>query len=186
MTRSDSFLRHTTGDLVASRPSERDREESRWPIIVVLDNVRSAYNVGLVFRLCDCINVQELWLAGITAYPGVSEHASNRINKTGVGGSVDVLPWRHVDDPVPDVVALKRCGWHVVAVEQGEGSVDWHAGDYDTPLVLVFGHEREGVRESLLELADQVVELPVRGITNSLNVALCASAVLYHIAARLL
>ena len=79
MTRKRRFRRHGTDELVASRPSHGERESSRWPVIVVLDNVRSAYNVGLVFRLCDCINVQELWLAGITPYPGVSEHATNRI-----------------------------------------------------------------------------------------------------------
>lgn len=178
------FRRSTTDELVASRPDAAQREATRLPVIVVLDDVRSAHNVGLVFRLCDCVNVQALWLTGITAWPGVSEHATNRIAKTGVGGSLDVLPWTQHDDPVPAVRRLKDEGWRVVVLEQGEGSTPWRDVDYQTPLVLVFGHERDGVRDGLLELADEIAELPVRGITNSLNVALCASAVLYEVLAR--
>lgn len=178
------FRRYTTDELVASRPSAAERDSTRLPVVVVLDNIRSANNVGLVFRLCDCVNVHALWLTGITAWPGVSERATNRILKTGVGGSLDVLPWTRLDDAVPEVARLKAQGWRVVAVEQGEGSVPWRRASYDLPLVLVFGHEREGVRDDLIALADEIVELPVRGITNSLNVALCASAVLYEVLGR--
>jgi len=178
------FRRHTTDELVGSRPAADERDATRLPVIVVLDDVRSAHNVGLVFRLCDCVNVQALWLTGITAWPGVTERATNRIAKTGVGGSLDVLPWEQHDDPVPAVQRLKAQGWRVVVLEQGEGSTPWREVDYSTPLVLVFGHERDGVRDGLLDLADEIAELPVRGITNSLNVALCASAVLYEVLAR--
>ena len=178
------FRRHTTDELVAGRPDAKAREASRLPVIVVLDDVRSAYNVGLMFRLCDCVNVQALWLTGITAYPGVSEHATNRIAKTGVGGSIDVLPWRHLEDPVPEVRRLREEGWTVAVLEQGDGTIPWREVDYGERTVLVFGHERRGVRPELLELADVFVELPVRGITNSLNVATCASAVLYEILGR--
>ena len=178
------FRRHTTEELVASRPAPADRDASRLPVIVVLDDVRSAHNVGLVFRLCDCVNIEGLWLTGITSWPGSSERASNRIQKTGVGGSIDVLPWRYLEDPRPEIEHLKAEGWRVVALEQGDGSTPWREVDYTTPLVLVFGHEREGVKDGLLELADEIAELPVRGITNSLNVALCASAVLYEVLAR--
>lgn len=184
MSKRTPFRPYTTHDLVASRPTAAERERTRLPVIVVLDNVRSAHNVGLVFRLCDCVNVQALWLTGITAWPGVSERATNRIQKTAVGGSLEVLPWRHLEDPVPEVKRHKAEGWRVVALEQGEGSVGWRRADFGFPLVLVFGHEREGVRDELLALADEVVELPVRGITNSLNVALCASAVLYEVLER--
>lgn len=179
-----TFRRYTTEELIASRPDAAERSDSRLPVIVVLDNIRSANNVGLVFRLCDCVNVEALWLTGITAWPGVSERATNRILKTGVGGSLDVLPWARYDDAVPEVARLKATGWRVIAVEQGEGSVPWRQATYTLPLVLVFGHEREGVSDDLIALADEVAELPVRGITNSLNVALCASAVLYEVLGR--
>lgn len=179
-----SFQRHSTDDLVAGRPSAAAREASRLPVVVLLDNVRSAHNVGLLFRLCDCVNVQALWLAGITAYPGVSTRADNRLAKTGVGGSLDVLPWCHLEDPLPAVREARAEGWHVAVLEQGEGSVPWRDAALARPLLLVLGHEREGVRDELLAEADEILELPVRGITNSLNVALCASAVLYECLGR--
>jgi len=178
------FRRYTTEELVASRPSATERAASRLPVIVVLDHIRSATNVGLMFRLCDCLNVEALWLTGITAYPGVSEHATNRIRKTGVGGSLEVLPWRQYDDVVPPLQELKGEGWEIVAMEQGAGTTSWHEADYGRRTVLVFGHEREGVRDEVLAVADTIVSLPVRGITNSLNVATCASAVLYEVLAR--
>lgn len=181
---SGAFRRHATDELVASRPDAARRRATRLSVIVVLDDVRAAFNVGLLFRLCDCLNVEALWLAGITAYPGVSEHATRRIAKTGVGGSLQALAWRALEDPVPAVAGLRARGWRVVALEQGEGSTPWHEADYGERTVLVLGHERRGVRDELLALADAVVELPVRGVTNSLNVATCASAVLYEILAR--
>lgn len=179
------FQRHTTSDLVKARPSDEERERTRLPVVVVLENVRSAYNVGLVFRLCDCVNVSELILTGITPYPGVSRHATNRIAKTGVGGSLEVLPWRHVDDAAAELRRLKQEGWRVVVLEQGSGSVHWRDAELAAPLALVFGHERDGVTDEIITLADEIAELPVRGITNSLNVALCAAAVLYEALERM-
>lgn len=181
---SCEFRRHETDELVAARPDADTRDATRLPVILVLDDIRSAHNVGLLFRLCDCVNINSLWLAGITAWPGVSERATNRILKTGVGGSLDVLPWRYVEDPVPEVRRLKDEGWCVVVVEQGDGTTSWHEADYGEKTVLILGHERRGVRDELIALADVVVELPVRGITNSLNVATCASVLLYEILGR--
>ena len=178
------FRRYSTDELVASRPDAVRRQATRLPVVVVLDDVRSAHNVGLVFRLCDCVNVEALWLCGITAWPGVTERATNRIAKTAVGGSLETVAWRRLEDPVPEVRRLREEGWRVVVLEQGAGSRPWRDVSYATPLVLVFGHERNGVRDGLLALADEVAELPVRGITNSLNVALCASAVLYEVLHR--
>lgn len=180
----EGFRRYTTDDLVAGRPDAARRRASRLGVVVVLDDLRSAHNVGLLFRLADCVNARALWLTGITPWPGVSERATNRIAKTGVGGSLDVLPWARFEDPVRPVLRLKARGWRVVVLEQGRGSVPWTRARLATPLVLVLGHERTGVRDALIELADEVVELPVRGITNSLNVALAASVVLYTVLDR--
>lgn len=179
MTDLVPFRRHTTDDLRAARPSAAARDATRLPVVVVLDNVRSAYNTGLIFRLCDCINVTSLWLTGCTPYPGANAHADFHLRKTGVGGSIDALPWRHVSEAAPEVARLKADGWRVIAVEQAAGSMPLAVADLAPPVVLIFGHERLGVDDALLALADAVVELPVRGVSNSLNVALCASAVLY-------
>jgi tRNA G18 (ribose-2'-O)-methylase SpoU len=171
--------RLTTDELVASRPSPCEREADRLPLIIALDNVRSAFNVGLIFRLADCVGIEAIWLSGITAYPGVTERATNRLAKTAVGGSLDVMPWFYFSDVTGALAEQRRAGYRIVAFEQTQTSVPWGRGDLSGPAVFIFGHEREGIRSDLLALADQTLALPMRGITNSLNVALCASAVLY-------
>ncbi len=178
------FRRYSTDELVAMRPSAAEREATRLPVIVLLDDVRSAMNVGLLFRLGDCLNITALWLGGITPWPGCGERATRRMEKTAVGGSLGALAWERWEDPVPAVRQAREGGWRVVCVEQGEGSVLWSQAHYGPQSLLIFGHERLGIREELLEQADEIVELPVRGVTNSLNVATCASAVLYEILRR--
>ena len=173
--------RKSTSDLIISRPTEKDREKNKIPITILLDNVRSARNVGLIFRLADCVNISEIWMCGITPYPGFTEHATNQINKTGVGGSVETIPWRYFKDEVDVVKEAKEKGHYIVSYEQVEGAKKWPIKIKKRKLLLVFGHEIKGVSDYSLKNSDEVVELPVRGITNSLNIALCASAVLYEI-----
>ena len=157
---------------------------TRLPVTVLLDNLRSAQNVGLVFRLCDCVNAQGLWLAGTSPYPGVSAKATRGIEKTAVGGSLLTVPWRYFSTTGEALAAAGECGLAVVAYEQCEGAEDWPLADPPFPMLAVFGHERDGVADAVLAAADRVAELPARGIANSLNVALCASAVLYGLLAR--
>lgn len=179
-----AYRRFRTEELVQSRPTLDQLDASRVPVVVVLDNVRSAFNVGLIFRLCDNVNVGGLWLGGITPYPGLSEHATNHIERTAVGGSLGVVPWQYLRDPAPAVAERKAAGWSVVAVEQVEGAVGYRQYRFELPTVLIFGHERRGVHDDLLALVDAVVEMPTRGVTNSLNVAVCAGVVLYEVLAQ--
>ena len=154
------------------------------PTLVLLDDVRSAHNVGLIFRLADTCGIRGLWLGGITPFPGRSERATHRIAKTAVGGSLGTVPWRHLPNPARGLRRLKRLGWRVTVVEQCERSTPWHSAPCDGKRIFVFGHERAGVRDSILRLADEIIDLPARGVTNSLNVALCAAIVLHDQAAR--
>lgn len=176
--------RHTTAELVARRPDRAAQDATRMPVSVVLDNVRSLQNVGLVFRVCDCANIERLILSGITGTPVQTVHAAQQIGKTAVGGSLHTIPWEKHDDPMPRLNELRRAGHQLVVFEQCEGSVPYLEVPYQFPLVIAFGHERDGVREELLQAADHVAELPVRGITNSLNVAMTVSIALYELLAR--
>jgi len=171
--------RYSTAELVASRPDRATIEATRMPVTVVLDNVRSLQNVGLVFRVCDCANIERLILSGITGTPVQSIHAAQQIGKTAIGGSLETVPWEKHDDPLPRLRELQRAGGQLVVFEQAAGSVPWLDVPYRFPLIAVFGHERTGVRDELLAAADHVAELPVRGITNSLNVAMTVAIVLY-------
>ncbi len=172
--------RRVTEDLVLERALRSPEPAARRSVVVVLDDIRSAYNVGLVFRVADTANVRALWLGGITPHPGSSPRADGRIAKTAVGGSLETVPWRAVSDPSPGVRRLRRAGWRVVVVEQTRDAVDPARASFGDRTVLVFGHERAGVRDALLAMADEVVALPVEGVTNSLNVAVCVALVLYE------
>jgi 23S rRNA (guanosine2251-2'-O)-methyltransferase len=183
----------TTKHLVQERPSpEQLMKLSRTPILVVADNVRSLDNVGLLFRLCELARVEKLYLTGYTGYPrqakdrrpeAVILRHNNRIAKTAVY-AVDHQPWEYVADPVPLVQGFKQAGKQVLALEQTDQSVPYlkvPVTDYQLPVTLILGHERQGVRQELLELADIIVDIPILGLGNSHNVAVATGIILYHI-----
>lgn len=190
----------TTQELVQERPSpERIGSLPRVPITVVVDNVRSLDNVGLLFRLCELARVERLYLTGYTGHPrlpageqgnagdtreeGVIARHEHRIFKTAVY-AMPLQPWTYVEDPVPLVTHLAEHGSQVVVLEQTADSRPYHEADYTLPLTLVLGHEREGVRQELLEVADTHVEIPILGVGNSHNVSHAAAIVLYHVLAK--
>ncbi len=179
----------STQELVRERPAPQLlRDLPRTPLSVVVDNVRSLDNVGLIFRLCELARVDRLYLTGYTGHPripddtreeGIIARHSNRILKTAVY-AVPYQPWAYVEDPVPLVAHLKEQGSQIVALEQTEQSVPYNETEYSLPLTLIVGHERLGVRQDLLDLSDTVVEIPILGIGNSHNVATATGIVLYH------
>lgn len=179
----------STQELVQERPQPQILSQlPRTPISIVVDNVRSLDNVGLIFRLCELARVERLYLTGYTGHPriegddreeGLIARHENRIVKTAVY-AVPYQPWVYVEDPVPLVAALKEQGSCIVALEQTEQSVPYNEVKYELPLTLIVGHERLGVRQELLDLADTVVEIPILGLGNSHNVATATGIVLYH------
>jgi 23S rRNA (guanosine2251-2'-O)-methyltransferase len=165
----------------------------RAPISVVLDDVRSLANVGLIFRLCDALRIERLYLCGITGRPPspaeandprprhVQDRAGREIDKTAVM-AVPFVPWEYQPSAPETVNTLKKHGYQIVAVEQAHNSVPYSTpGIYRPPLCLIFGHERAGVAPGALQTADMCVEVPVYGMANSLNVAMSLSVVGYEI-----
>jgi tRNA G18 (ribose-2'-O)-methylase SpoU len=185
-----SIQKKSTQQLVQERPAPQLlRDLPRLPISIVLDNIRSLDNVGLIFRLCELARVEKLYLTGYTGHPriegddreeGLIARHENRILKTAVY-AVPYQPWAYVEDPVPLVASLKEQGSQVVALEQTEQSVPYHEVNYTLPVTIIVGHERLGVRQELLDLADKVIEIPILGLGNSHNVATATGIVLYHI-----
>src|SRR6266851_1184650 len=183
----------TTSELVARKPdAETFARLPRAPISVVLEDVRSLANVGLIFRVCDALRIERLYLCGITGHPAdasghdprprhVQDRAEREINKTAVM-AIPFVPWEYQPSSVDVVRGLKAQGYQVVAVEQAHTSTPFtEPGIYRPPLALVFGHERAGVAPAALNLADVCVELPVFGMANSLNVAMACALVGYEI-----
>jgi tRNA G18 (ribose-2'-O)-methylase SpoU len=148
---------------------------SPMPVRVLLDNVRSLYNVGSVFRTADGAGVERLILSGITGHP-----PSRGISKTALGAEESVI-WEYTADPRRLVEALRERGYEIAAVETSLHSVDLHDWSPGFPVCVVFGHEVEGIRPELLEKADTYVRIPMLGLKHSLNVATAAGVVLYEL-----
>ena len=147
----------------------------RLPVSVLLDNIRSMYNVGSFFRTGDAAAVEKLYLCGITSFPPKSG-----IRKTALGAEERVA-WEHSWEPVPVADRLISAGYELAAIETSVHAVDLFDWTPRFPVCLVFGHEVEGVRPELLERCDTHVRIPMLGHKHSLNVATAGGVVIYEL-----
>jgi 23S rRNA (guanosine2251-2'-O)-methyltransferase len=145
------------------------------PAAIVLDNVRSLYNVGAFFRTADAARIEKLWLCGITGRP--PKHA---ITKTALGAE-DTVPWEYAWDPVPVVQAMREGGREVAAIETSLHAVDLFDWTPRFPVAVVFGHEVDGIRPEISQLCDTHVRIPMLGTKHSLNVATAGGVVIYEL-----
>ena len=150
-------------------------EGLRLPAAVLLDNVRSMYNVGAFFRAADGVGLQKLCLAGITAHP-----PKKAISKTALGAEMTVA-WEHDWDAVHMAEGLRRDGFEIAAIETSLHAVDLFEWKPRFPVCVAFGNEVEGLRPELLEMADAHVRIPMLGQKESLNVATAGGIVLYEL-----
>ena len=139
------------------------------PLILVLDNIRSAFNVGSIFRTAECLNIEAIYLCGYTPTPEQAQ-----ITKTAMG-TEDFLPWKSFSRLTDALAELKKQGYRVVALETAEKSVDLYDSFKKAPTAFVFGNERFGLEAETLSLADEVRTIPLRGQKNSLNVGVTAA-----------
>lgn len=172
------------------RPSlEEYKAMPKLPIVVVLDNVRSQFNIGATFRSADAFGVQEVMLCGICAVPPSAE-----IHKSALGAELSV-PWRYFDSTGDAVLALKAEGFTLVAVEQAERSISLEkfveeitgekdgriAEDNMRKIALIFGNEVFGVEQEVVDECDCVVEIPQVGTKHSINVSVSVGVVLWEL-----
>ena len=162
------------------------RAAEKMPLVIVLDNVRSLHNVGSVLRTADAFRLEGVCLCGITATPPSAE-----IHKTALGAE-DSVAWTYYDDTLECVRELKRRGYHVVAVEQVEGSSklgEWtplqlspsgEGEEAPQGLALVLGNEVKGVRQDVVDASDEALEIPQYGTKHSLNVSVTAGIVIWE------
>jgi 23S rRNA (guanosine2251-2'-O)-methyltransferase len=150
-------------------------EGLRLPAAVLLDNVRSMYNVGAFFRAADGVGLEKLYLCGITAYP-----PQKAISKTALGAE-ETVPWEHGWNALEMAGNLRSRGCQIVAIETSLHSVDLFDWQPNFPVCVMFGHEVDGLRPELLNLADAHVRLPMLGLKHSLNVATAGGVVLYEL-----
>ncbi len=150
-------------------------EGIRLPVAVLLDNVRSMYNVGAFFRAADGVGLEKLCLCGITAHPPKSA-----IKKTALGAE-ETVPWEHDWDLVKMAERLRATGYQLAAIETSSTAVDLFKWEPSFPVCVMFGNEVDGLHPQLLEMADAHVCIPMLGQKNSLNVATAGGVVLYEL-----
>ncbi len=147
----------------------------RLPVTVVLDNLRSAFNVGAVFRTAECGRVEQLYTCGITAHP-----PDQRLERTAMG-TTEFVPHRHLESTREAVSLARQRGARIVALETTNVSRSLYAPWPKEPVCLLLGNEALGLGDDVLALADEVVEIPLLGYKNSLNVAVSFAVVLFEI-----
>jgi tRNA G18 (ribose-2'-O)-methylase SpoU len=141
---------------------------------IVLDNVRSAFNVGSIFRSADAVGGAKLYLCGMTATP-----ENIKIHKTALGAE-EFVPWKHYKTTLEAVKEIKATGIPVYSVELAPNNEHFQKIKYPSPLALVFGHERNGVSQLVLDLSDKIIFIPMGGVKESLNVANSASIIMFE------
>ena len=145
------------------------------PVSILLDNVRSLYNVGAFFRTADGAGATRLLLAGITGRP-----PKRAISKTALGAE-ETMAWEHTPDPLPLLRRLREHGTELAAVETSLRAVDLFDWQPRFPVCVIFGHEVEGIRPEASEACDTHVRIPMLGAKHSLNVATAGGVVLYEL-----
>lgn len=153
-------------------------EAKKLPLTVVLDDVRSLYNVGSMFRSSDAFRVEAVYLCGITATPPHPE-----IHKTALGGE-DSVAWRYFNTATEAVQSLHDEGVTVYSIEQVEGSTKLQNLQLDTDkrYAVVLGNEVKGVHQEVVDMSDGCLEIPQFGTKHSLNVSVTAGMVIWEVA----
>ena len=145
------------------------------PFIVILNNIRSLYNVGSIFRTADGAGVAKIYTCGITGHP-----PNNQISKTALGAE-ERISWEHRDDIIGLIQELRKKGYQMILLEQMEGSLPYEEFKPDDKVCLVIGNEIEGVSKTVVEYCDQALEIEMAGLKNSLNVSVAFGILAYHV-----
>lgn len=162
--------------------AEEFKQSQKMPLIVVLDDVRSMYNVGSVFRTSDAFRVEAIYLCGITACPPHAE-----IHKTALGAE-DTVEWKHFDNTMDAVESLKTDGYYIFSIEQCEGSTMLQTMQVEPgkKYAVILGNEVKGVKQEVVDASDGCLEIPQFGTKHSLNVSTTAGMVIWEFAKQMI
>ncbi len=156
---------------------EEFKQAKKNKIIVVLDNVRSVYNVGSIFRTADAFLIEAICICGYTPQP-----THRQMNKTALG-AIETVDWIHYHSPVEAIRQLKQSGYKVFSVEQAQGSTSLEKCFFEPyeSIAVIFGNEVTGVQPEVLEVSDGCIEIPQLGLKHSLNISVAAGIVLWQL-----
>jgi tRNA G18 (ribose-2'-O)-methylase SpoU len=156
---------------------EEFKHAEKFPIVIVLDNVRSLNNIGSIFRTADAFMIERIMLCGITAQPPHKD-----IHKTALGATESVS-WEYYSSTKEVVSLLKKQGYIIYAIEQAEKSMFLDETNFESQVhtALIFGNEVRGVQQEIVDMADGCIEINQYGTKHSLNIAVCAGIVIWEI-----
>ena len=156
---------------------EEFRRSQKTPVIAVLENIRSAYNVGSMFRTADAFLLNAIYITGYSPFPPHKE-----IRKTALGAE-ETVDWKHFPNAKEAIDALRAEGYRIFAVEQVKNSLFLEQVNFDQfeKVAVVFGNEVTGVEQDTIAICDGCIEIPQLGMKHSLNVATAAGVVLWEI-----
>ncbi len=166
-----------------NRLNEKEfKNQKKFPMVLLLDNIRSMHNTGSIFRTADAFRIEKILLCGITACPPKRE-----IEKTALGATKSV-EWKYFDKTADAVTELKKQNYIIAAIEQVENSVSLQSfqPQKDNKYAVVFGNEVKGVQENVLELCNHFLEIPQFGTKHSFNVSVTAGIVVWDFYSKLL
>ena len=170
-------LKRINDELKASRPTmEEVSFIPRLPISILVENVRSVHNIGSIFRSADGFGAEKIYLTGYTAHPPRED-----LHKTALGAENSV-PWKYHKDAISIAKQIKSEGMNLVLIEQTHLSKSIYTSDYNFPLCFIVGNEVHGVSEELAAIADSHIEIPMRGVKQSLNVSVATGIIGYELA----
>ena len=150
-----------------------------YEVAVLLHNIRSAHNVGSIFRTADASGVRTIFLSGYTPTPlDRFGRPQKEIAKTALGGEISI-EWKYYKSPVSVIPALKKKGWNIVGVEQDVRAVDYRTYTITAPTLFILGNEVRGISKGVLDRCDTILEIPMRGKKESLNVSVAAGIILF-------
>ncbi len=158
-------------------------------LIVIAHDIRSTYNIGSLFRTCECLGVDELIISGYSSYPEVKDdtrlpHIANKlteqINKTALG-TIDMIKWQHVNDLAAKIQELRANGYLIVGLEQSSKSISLNDFTREKNIALILGREVEGIEDKIIKLCDELIEIPQKGNKESLNVVQAAAIAIYNL-----
>ncbi len=158
-----------------------DMKSSNREIYILLHDIRSVYNVGAIFRTADAIGVTKIFLSGFTPTPvDRFNNPRNDFAKSALG-SEKTVAWEYAKSPSKFLSSLKKDGVQILAVEQSPQSIDYKKAKIGPKTLVIFGNEVSGVYRSILNKADAALEIPMRGMKESLNVSVSAGIVLFRL-----
>jgi tRNA G18 (ribose-2'-O)-methylase SpoU len=169
-------LRTTVAD------EEVKKNLKRNPIYIICDNVIDTYNIGSIFRLADAVGASKVYLCGVSETP-----PNTRIKKASIN-TTEWVDWEYFESTVDAILNLKNqiSNIQIVAVEQDARSVHFQKAEYALPIAFVVGNETTGSPKEVLDLCDQIVEIPMWGVNKSLNVMVSLGIVLFNAASKLI